>query len=204
MSNWDRLDKVIQYLGLNVNSFAKEIGLNRAERLYQIKRGNYAISKNLASIIVDRFSDINEAWLLTGEGEMITSSENFSKIPLYNISMDEFDADLSKLPVTDELEIPILAGSDFAFVNHGDSMEPEIDHGSVVFVKKIEKDMVVFGDIYLVVSERMNVVRFIRDHDANTWSLVPKNTKDFDAILLDKKDVIALYKVKGVLSMISM
>jgi hypothetical protein len=50
----------------------------------------------------------------------------------------------------------------------------------------------------------MNVVRFIRDHDANTWSLVPKNTKDFDAILLDKKDVIALYKVKGVLSMISM
>jgi phage repressor protein C with HTH and peptisase S24 domain len=187
MSNWDRLDKVIQYLGLNVNSFAKEIGLNRAERLYQIKRGNYAISKNLASIIVDRFSDINEAWLLTGEGEMITSSENFSKIPLYNISMDEFDADLSKLPVTDELEIPILAGSDFAFVNHGDSMEPEIDHGSVVFVKKIEKDMVVFGDIYLVVSERMNVVRFIRDHDANTWSLVPKNTKDFDAILWIKK-----------------
>jgi len=53
MSHWERLDKVIQYLGLNVNSFAKEIGLNRAERLYQIKKGNYDISKNLAGIIVD-------------------------------------------------------------------------------------------------------------------------------------------------------
>lgn len=204
MSNWDRLDKVIQYLGLNVNSFAKEIGLNRAERLYQIKRGNYAISKNLASTISARFADINEAWLLTGEGEMVTSGEGYAKIPLYNISMDEFNSDLSNLPVTDELEIPILAGSDFAFVNHGESMQPEIDHGSVVFVKKVDKEAVVFGDIYLIVSDRMNVVRFIRSLDEHTWNLVPKNMKDFDAIQLDKKDVIALYKVKGVLSMISM
>src|SRR5690606_35152899 len=110
------------------------------ERLYQIKKGNYAISKNLASIIVKRFSDINEAWLLTGEGEMLTSNDGFTKIPLYNIRMDEFNSDLSRLPVTDELEIPILASSDFAFVNHGDSMSPEIDHGSVVFVKGVDKD----------------------------------------------------------------
>lgn len=204
MSNWDRLDKVIQYLGLNVNSFAKEIGLSRAERLYQIKKGNYAISKNLASIIVGRFPDINEAWLLTGEGEMLTSSDGFAKIPLYNISLDQFHSDLSQLPVTDELEIPILAGSDFAFVNHGDSMEPEIDHGSVVFVKHVDKEAVIFGDIYLIVSDRMTIVRFIRDYDPHTWNLVPKNTRDFDAILINKDDVVALYKVKGVLSMISM
>ncbi|SKB56783.1 hypothetical protein SAMN05660841_01295 [Sphingobacterium nematocida] len=204
MSNWGRLDQVIQYLGLNVNSFAKEIGLNRAERLYQIKKGNYDISKNLAGIIVDRFTDINEAWLLTGEGAMLKAAEGAAKIPLYNMSLDEFNVDLSQMQVVDELEIPILSGSDFAFVNQGDSMSPEVEHGSVVFVKQVDKDAVVFGDIYLIISEKMNVVRFIRGLDNKSWRLVAKNATDFDDLILDISLVKAVYKVKGVLSMISM
>ena len=204
MSNWGRLDQVIQYLGLNVNSFSKEIGLSRAERLYQIKKGNYDISKNLAGIIVDRFSEINEAWLLTGEGSMLKTPEGSSKIPLYNISLDEFNTDLTQMQIVDELEIPILSGSDFAFVNQGDSMSPEIEHGSVVFVKQVDKDAVVFGDIYLIVSEKINIVRFIRGLDDKNWRLVAKNVKDFDDLILDISLVKAVYKVKGVLSMISM
>ncbi|MFZ4863889.1 S24 family peptidase [Sphingobacterium sp. Mn56C] len=204
MSHWERLDKVIQYLGLNVNSFAKEIGLNRAERLYQIKKGNYDISKNLAGIIVDRFPDIHEAWLLTGEGRMLKSAEGVSKIPLYNIGLDNFDINLRNMPVVDELEIPLLAGSDFAFVNHGEAMSPEIDHGSVVFVKQVDKDAVVLGDIYLVISENINVVRFIRSAEAGVWRLVPKNLDSFDELSIDKSRVRAVYKIKGVLSMIAM
>lgn len=203
MSNWARLDQVIQYFGLNVNSFAKEIGLNRAERLYQIKKGNYAISKNLASIIVSRFPDVNEAWLLTGEGNMLSAAVDMAKIPLYNIGLDAFDADLSALPVTDELEIPILAGSDFAFVNPGEAMAPEIGNGSVVFVKKVDKEVVIFGDIYLILSSRMNVVRYVRGLDDKSWRLVAKNASNFDDITMSKAEVKAVYKVKGVLSMIS-
>jgi len=203
MSNWARLDQVIQYFGLNVNSFAKEIGLNRAERLYQIKKGNYAISKNLASIIVSRFPDVNEAWLLTGEGNMLSAAVDMAKIPLYNIGLDAFDADLSALPVTDELEIPILAGSDFAFVNPGEAMAPEIGNGSVVFVKKVDKEAVIFGDIYLILSSRMNVVRYVRGLDDKSWRLVAKNASNFDDIIMSKAEVKAVYKVKGVLSMIS-
>lgn len=203
MSDWTRLDQVIQYFGLNVNSFAREIGLNRAERLYQIKKGNYAISKNLASTIVGRFPEVNESWLLTGEGQMLSSVADPAKIPLYNIGLDAFDPDLSTLAVTDELEIPILAGSDFAFVNPGEAMSPEIGNGSVVFVKKVEKEAVVFGDIYLVLSSRMNVVRYIRGLDDKSWRLVAKNAANFDDIILNIADVKAVYKVKGVLSMIS-
>ncbi|MDR2283148.1 MAG: hypothetical protein LBE37_08065 [Sphingobacterium sp.] len=204
MSNWGRLDQVIQYLGLNVNSFSREIGLSRAERLYQIKKGNYDISKNLAGIIVERFSDINEAWLLTGEGTMLKVDEPAPKIPLYNMSSEEFNTDLSQMPIVDELEISILAGSDFAFINQGDSMSPEIEHGSMVFVKKVDIDAVVFGDIYLIVSEKINVVRFIRGLNEKSWRLVAKNTDDFDDLILDISLVKAVYKVKGVLSMMSM
>ncbi|PRD56984.1 S24 family peptidase [Sphingobacterium gobiense] len=203
MSDWARLDRVVQYFGLNVNSFAREIGLNRAERLYQIKKGNYSISKNLASIIVDRFPEITETWLLTGEGQMLASGASLAKIPLYSIDLDAFGADLTTLPVTDELEIPILAGSDFAFVNPGDAMIPEIANGSVVFVKKVDKEAVVFGDIYLILSSRMNVVRYVRGMDDKSWRLVAKNAQNFDDIIMSKADVKAVYKVKGILSMIS-
>ncbi|MVZ63258.1 S24 family peptidase [Sphingobacterium humi] len=204
MTNWDRLEQVIQYLGLNVNSFAKEIGLNRAERLYQIKKGNYAISKNLAGIITDRFPDINETWLITGEGPMSKDKESFTKIPLYNISLDEFDTDLAKLPVAYDLEIPLLSGSDFAFVNQGEAMKPEIEHGSVVFVKEVDKKAVVFGDIYLLISDHVKVVRFIRGGNDNQWRLVAKNADDFDELMIDIDAVKAVYKVKGVLSMVSL
>lgn len=204
MSNWGRLDQVIQYLGLNVNSFSKEIGLNRAERLYQIKKGNYDISKNLAGIIVSRFPELNEAWLLTGEGTMLKVAEGSPKIPLYNFSLDDFNTDLSQMQVVEELEIPILSGSDFAFVHQGDSMRPEIEHGSMVFVKQVDKDAIVFGDIYLVISEKMNIVRFIRGLDDKNWRLVAKNATDFDDLIIDIGQVKAVYKVKGVLSMISM
>lgn len=204
MSNWGRLDQVIQYLGLNVNSFSKEIGLNRAERLYQIKKGNYDISKNLAGIIVSRFPELNEAWLLTGEGTMLKVAEGSPKIPLYNFSLDDFNTDLSQMQVVEELEIPILSGSDFAFVHQGDSMRPEIEHGSMVFVKQVDKDAIVFGDIYLIISEKMNIVRFIRGLDDKNWRLVAKNATDFDDLIIDIGQVKAVYKVKGVLSMISM
>ncbi len=205
MSNWGRLDQVIQYLGMNVNSFSREIGLSRAERLYQIKKGNYDISKNLAGIIVNRYPEVNEAWLLTGEGDMLKVREaNSTKIPLYNTSLDEFNTDLSQMQMVDELEIPILSGSDFAFVNQGDSMRPEIEHGSMVFVKQVDKDAIVFGDIYLIISEKMNIVRFIRGLDDKNWRLVAKNASDFDDLVLDISLVKAVYKVKGVLSMISM
>jgi len=205
MTNWERLEKVIQYLNYNVNSFAKEIGFNRAERLYQIKRGNYAISKNLASTIAERFNNINEAWLITGEGSMLKDSQDsYYKIPLYNVSLEEFDTDLSKLTIAHELEIPLLSGSDFAIIHEGEAMSPEIEHSSVVFVKEVDKSAVIFGDIYFIVTEHIKVIRFVRDSDSLKWKLVAKNTIDYDDISVNIDTVKAVYKVKGVLSMVTM
>lgn len=203
LNNWERLAKVIQYLGFNVNSFAKEIGLTRAERLYQIKRGNYAISKNLASTIVKRFPDINEAWLITGEGNMLKEANNFQKIPLFNISLEDFNTNWNEMPVAHELEIPILAGSDFAIVNEGEAMSPEIEHASVVFLKEVDVPSVIFGEIYLVVSEHIKVIRIVRGMDENHWKLMARNSSLYDDIILEKSSIKAVYKVKGVLSMVT-
>lgn len=204
MSSWERLEQIIEHLGLNVNSFAKEIGLKRSERLYQIKKGNYTISKNLSAIIAEKFPDINPGWLLTGDGSMLQSSTPvLKKIPLYGISLEDLPKDIHSLTPTDELEIPVLSGSDFAVINNSDAMSPEIANGSMVFVRKVDIDAVLFGDIYLVISEKFNVIRIIREFDQHTWRLAAKNTQDFDDILVKKSAVHNIYKVKGVLSMLS-
>lgn len=204
MSSWERLQKVIYYLGFNVNSFAREIGLNRAERLYQIKRGNYEISKNLASTISKRFANINEAWLIMGEGNMLKDIDNGHKIPLFNVSLANFNIDLSQMKTAHELEIPILSGSDFAIVNEGDAMSPEIDHASVVFVKEVDKSAMHYGDAYLIISEFNKLIRFIHELDDTRWRLVAKNSVDYEDVIVEISDVKAVYKVKGVLSMVEM
>ena len=72
MNSWNRLQKVIDWSGLSVNSFAKSIGLKRAENLYQIKKGNNSISKELSELVTIKYCNISKSWLLTGEGEMFT------------------------------------------------------------------------------------------------------------------------------------
>ena len=69
--NWERIEAVMRHYHFPSSSaFARHIGLNRAENLYQIKRGNNNISPKLAEKINHSFPNISKAWLLTGEGKM--------------------------------------------------------------------------------------------------------------------------------------
>src|SRR5690606_23998889 len=125
------------------------------------------------------------------------------KIPLFNISLEDFNTNWNEMPVAHELEIPILAGSDFAIVNEGEAMAPEIEHARVVFLKEVDVAPVIFGEIYLVVSEHIKVIRIVRGMDEYHWKLVARNSSLYDDIILEKSSIKAVYKVKGVLSMVT-
>ena len=75
MTNWQRLEQVVDWSNMSTNRFALSIGLKRSENLYQIKRGNFGISKELARLICQKYPEISKLWLLTGEGEMLTNTE---------------------------------------------------------------------------------------------------------------------------------
>lgn len=72
LTNWDRIEAVINYSGMTANAFARHIGLLRGENLYQIKRGNNGISFDVANRIVAKFPQVDKLWLLTGDGQMFT------------------------------------------------------------------------------------------------------------------------------------
>ena len=73
MDNWQRIDSVIRWANMTINYFALYIGLPRGENLYQIKKGNNGISRNLAYKIVTKFPEVSLAWLLTGEANSVLS-----------------------------------------------------------------------------------------------------------------------------------
>jgi hypothetical protein len=69
---WKRLEAVIKHYGFrSTSSFAKHIGLSRAENLYRIKKGKNGISHGLAATINRYFPDISCGWLIIGEGHML-------------------------------------------------------------------------------------------------------------------------------------
>ena len=71
LTEWQRLEQIIKWVGMSVNSFGREIGLSRSENLYQIKRGHNGISRDLAEMICKRYPQISKAWVLAGEGDMM-------------------------------------------------------------------------------------------------------------------------------------
>ena len=99
MTDWQRLEKVIKYVGLSTNAFAKSIGYSRSELLYRIERGENCISKKLASDITIKYFKISESFLLTGEGEMLKESDNIeieNQKPTQNTTLvPYYDIDIS-------------------------------------------------------------------------------------------------------------
>ena len=63
LTDWQRIEMVIQQSKLTVNAFARHIGLPRGENLYQIKKGNNGISLDVAKRIVSKFPQVDRQML---------------------------------------------------------------------------------------------------------------------------------------------
>ena len=80
MTDIEIITKVAEYTGLSFNKLAKEIGLTSPQTFYDIKAGKHGISKELAEKIQARYLNISEAWLLTGNGEMLVAEQSIAQI----------------------------------------------------------------------------------------------------------------------------
>ena len=207
MDSWSRLEKVIDWSGLSINSFAKSIGLKRAENLYQIKKGNNSISKDLSGLITIKYCNISKSWLLTGEGNMFTGESEktnneslLKKIPFYNYDISMLKIGNGKIPHTEQyIEVPLLNNCDFATLCVGESMTPDIPSGSIVTLKEISIDLLLPGEMYYVVTNEFCTVKFLRtvENDQSKLRLVPGNKDDYDESLLNKSSICHLFFGKG-------
>lgn len=80
MTDIEIITKVAEYAELSFNKLAKEIGLTSPQTFYDIKAGKHGISKELAEKIHAKYLNISEAWLLTGNGEMLVAEDSTTRI----------------------------------------------------------------------------------------------------------------------------
>lgn len=87
MTPGERLTTLIEYLGLNPNSFSTEIGEAKNTNTYHIIKGTHkSLSVKYANKVVAVFPQVNKTWLTGGKGEMIkpiTIPQNINYEQLY-------------------------------------------------------------------------------------------------------------------------
>lgn len=198
-------ERLIEYLKY------KNIGQNKFESLAGISNGYISNLKNapgnaILTKILQCAPDLNRIWLLTGEGEMLNSSEpkpiisTTNGVPYYNVDF-ALGFDLVQNDQTTNCDYLI----DFppynkctCWVNaHGDSMAPTISSGDIVALQKIEDfRYLISGEIYAVVTS--NGLRTIKRVDdlGDRICLVPDN-KNYREQTIPKEEIIAVFSVKG-------
>ena len=71
----DRIKAILEYYHLSVNEFVTQTRVKTGQAVYDLLSGKTkSISQSMEDKILSCFQDINRAWLLTGEGEMIKTS----------------------------------------------------------------------------------------------------------------------------------
>lgn len=79
MKTIDRIKAIIIYYDLSISAFEKKAKLSNNSIQTAIKR-NSNVKDSTISSILDTFPQINPAWVLTGEGEMLKENLIYNKL----------------------------------------------------------------------------------------------------------------------------
>lgn len=202
----ERLIKYIEYKGLSKNKFENICGFSTR----YVSNISISIPPEKIKRISLNFPDLNTAWLMTGEGEMLKAEGEEKKAvqysgkgaPYYNV---DFAANFSimqndQTTVPDGMvSLPQFKGADCWVNVSGKSMEPTISSGDMIALRKVENwtENILYGEVYAIVTEQYRTIKRIRkSEDPDMVRLVPDNT-EYDAQDIRKDSVIAVFRVLG-------
>ena len=194
-----RVVEVLRFKQINVNRASKKLCIPQRTLNRQVNEdGN--ISMDLLYALLDHFPEISPLWLLLGEGEMLLDStrQTTASIPFYNdlpLSAGYKDAfDPGRENPTSYISFP-NSGADFFFPVSGTSMEPDINDGDIVGVKRVEREEgIVHGDVYMIVTNDARMIKRCY-HDNNDPNLIWCVSPNYPSFPINKNDVCALFKV---------
>lgn len=201
----NRIAQICDNQDITITALEKKIGASKGV-LSRALSNNTDIQSKWLQRIVENYPLYSPAWLLTGEGEMLKSSEPKEKVQVIHKSMfDKKDVDQNipiydinasaglstifsqgKENIIDSLRLPNIGLCDGAIMVSGNSMYPLIKAGDLVVFKFVQNvEHLLFGNIYVIDYEidgdSYLVIKYINKSEDHPFSvkLVSYNDKYF-------------------------
>lgn len=212
------IEQILNYLGINAKKFSEALGYERPQLIYDIQKGKTTtISASLANKIESVFPQIDKAWLLTGEGEMLKGKEvsthaevNFTMVPLINIDsvggMSHGNLITSGEQYAERL-IPFTEArdGDVAIYQSGDSMNPGIPSGSILLIRNVPdwREYFGYGDVFVLwLKDDRRLTKQVKKYtpDPSNYVTCHSFNPDFGDEELPKKYIREVWKVIKVLA----
>lgn len=209
----EKLKEYLDYKRISVSTAAEVLGVTRQNVYQYFKSSNLA--RDTVNNIIDKFGIVEtEIWskdyndIDNGiDNSLQTSGKNKKKpaglIPFYNA---DFIAGNAELYYDDEtiypeyyMDVPEFSGST-AFRAYGDSMEPRIKSGNILFGKKLENWMshVEYGQIYgITCKDGVRYLKYIRKHENKEYFLLKSANPDYDDMDIPKSDIKNVWLING-------
>ena len=199
--------------------FLKKTNLKKG--IFDYKDINRAVGSDKISKILEVYQDINPSWLLTGKGKMILKEDKnlikdidnpnivkldtSEKIPYYDLPVSAGQADVlingnSPDGYIQIKDIPGMPQADAVLPVYGYSMQPEVNEGALIGVRKLEQvDYLNTRYKYLIVTKDDRMIKYIahdKEDDSILWCKSP-NYGDFKIL---KEDILEIHRVTWVLN----
>lgn len=201
-----RLGQCLTVKGSSVNSFALRASVDPGN-MRRMLSGKQRITDKTLQKIADAHG-LNFEWLKCGEGEMFNADKTIPEVS-YTVGVPYYDEDFM-LGFGEFLSMP--SGGPEYLINmpgyekatlwcnaSGHSMEPEINNGDIIALKRIDDfSFLPYGDIYGFVTTNglRTIKRLGRSTHEGYYRLIPTN-KDFDEQEIPIDKIALVFRVMG-------
>lgn len=218
----DILAGILSELGQNTREFSDNLGYSLT-KLYDVQRGKTKrLSDELIELILEKYPRFNKVWLMTGEGEMLRSSDvdpskstavvqptlrpvNKGGLPLIPIDAVAGFNGWDECGVT-EMEcarytVPDFetAHADFLIRVSGSSMYPKYSSGDILACRKIDEiTFLQWGKVYVIDSRQGAMVKRLFPMEGNgDMVLCKSDNPNYPPFELPKEEIRSLSIVVG-------
>lgn len=220
----ERLKQLLEILDLNPNSFAKLLGYERSQAIYDMLNGKAAPSFDFFNkVLLSEYSDIiNIRWIISGEGEPLMHTDTGNSVRSYaEEGYERYDqpagiplipgsalagAGAGELVLTEhEIEhryiVPEFAKADFLIRVKGSSMYPKYSAGDLLACVRMNKDhFIQWNKTYVLdTTQGIMVKRIVKGNHPGHWILRSDNKDYQDIDVHPDEDVHGIHLVVGVI-----
>ena len=210
----DRLDAYARFRNLTDAEITRECSL-AVGTLGKSRKPGKDISRRVAAIFLDHYTDINRQWFMNGEGEMMRDNRrpDFTTFPLIDTTRAECGrtGGLAEAALAENLPVVGLPGipreTDFFIQATGYSMtyperpELSIPPGALVGVSKInERQSIRWGEVYMVSTvDGVMIKKLLQDTDAEFVRCSSYNREEYPEFRMRKDEILECGRITCVI-----